>query len=473
MPDTHSPIDVVLVTPLIRGTVQPYFHIGVVRLASDLAKQGVRVHHVDRNALVHGHHLSEEACDRHLLETVVERRPRVVGLTCFTDYFRDVERCTAMLAEACGAGVHITAGGVHPTFEPRRTLTQIPGLDSVVRGPGLEPVMRLLDGPPYEAIPGLCWRRGEELVVNPLQTRPALKRQLDIPDYTFADTAFYFSERVPTFFNGLQIQPMAVLATSTPCPGTCAFCIGDKATVEHFAYRPGLILEEMELLVGEHGVRIFWFADRDFFYSRRRALEFCERKAGHPLLADVAWATTARPDQIDDEVASALYRSSCLAINLGIESGSNRLLELMSKQLTVEQVRRAIDVLNHQRVLVFGSFIMGMPQQTEDDIRANFDLFRSVELHDGAVLMLMPVVGSPYYRDMVDRGILNPDDPATWDEIVSFNAENEPSRNYSDVAFDVHQKLFKELASEVYNTCARRRPELIGRCGRGAYFDEL
>lgn len=159
--------DIILVTPLEPGGAQDYFHIGLLTLATYLTRKGHNVCFFDRNAMVYGENLSIEAVDARLVETITASRPKIVGFTFYTSYFSDIMRCSRMIKDQ-SPGTCCIAGGVHPTFEPQRTLEQIPYLDLVVIGPGEKPVDALLNGEQPEKIPGVACFSAGRYVAPPL-----------------------------------------------------------------------------------------------------------------------------------------------------------------------------------------------------------------------------------------------------------------------------------------------------------------
>jgi radical SAM superfamily enzyme YgiQ (UPF0313 family) len=228
----------------------------------------------------------------------------------------------------------------------------------------------------------------------------------------------------------------------------------------------------MKLLNGKYDVNSFWLADRDFLFHPDRVLKFCESKRESDV-ASLPWATTSRVNQINDEIATSLRQSECIALCLGLESGSQRILDYLGKGTTVQQNIEAMSLLDRHRILSMGSFILGLPTQTEADIQANFDLLQRSRLHDGGVLMIMPVVGTKIFEELVSAGRIDPDDTATWQEISNMGGHENPRRNYSDVPFERFRKLYSDLANIMYSQCSSNRKILATEYGIEHHFVEL
>lgn len=461
--------DIILVTPLDHTGIQQYFHIGLLQLATYLQNLGWKVCFFDRNAKVYGEKKSIHEVDLELEQTVKTAGTTLIGFTCYTSHFNDLAHCVHFLKKS-SPQLLCFAGGAHPTFQPTRTLQQIPELDLVIKGAGEIPCQQLLHNSHIPSIPGVAYRTGSK-IIETKQLTPSLTQGQPFPNYELIDSNFYWHSN-HHMYNGLKLHSMATLVTSTPCPGKCTFCIGNKAKTGHFSQQPEQILAEMEILHNKYGVKGFWLADRDFVLNKKRALSFCEQKRNSKL-HNIPWATTSRVNQLDDQLAKALFEATCIAMCLGLESGSQKILDYFQKDTTVSQNISAMQLLDKHKILGMGSFILGVPSQTEDDILANYSLLDQIRLHDGGVLMLMPVVGTKIFDTLTKNGKINPDDPATWEETSSFNGHLVPTRNYSSIPHSKFIKLFDKLADTVFKTCSKNRKTLINEYGHAHHFADF
>jgi hypothetical protein len=114
--------------------------------------------------------------------------------------------------------------------------------------------------------------------------------------------------------------------------------------------------------------RVFRVNDSLVNMSRTWIMELCEALIASRL--DIFWYGHARAATIDDELAETLYRAGCRYLKLGIESGSDRVLELMSKHATCEQMARGLEVVHAAGIRTRASFILGFPGEEVADLEA-------------------------------------------------------------------------------------------------------
>ena len=125
-------------------------------------------------------------------------------------------------------------------------------------------------------------------------------------------------------------ERMACFLTSRGCPFNCIFCHNSWRGTPVRGVSPEVIIEELERLIRDYRAHYVWFLDDNFFWKRNSALRFCELVIQKKL--PVYWATSTRPDSIDDELLALAARSGCKRLAFGFESGSQRVLNVLNKK---------------------------------------------------------------------------------------------------------------------------------------------
>jgi len=310
-------------------------NLGLRYIASYLGSRGVRVEIAPYRAGVRVP----------LLAFLRGRRPRVVGFSLiFQGMLPDFAELIAFL-RAGGVRAHFTIGGHFPTIAWERTLALIPGLDSVVRHEGegtlLELVRQVHRPSAWPGIAGLAFRRDGRVMVTP--PRPLFTDLDALPPPT----------RRPCLLRSRGVG-IASLIASRGCHYDCAFCsirsfYRDAPGPMRRTRSPANVVDEMEALHRDRGVRVFVFKDDDLATRGARARAWIEafadevRRRG--LGRRIAWRISCRVDDLDPAALRTLREVGLTWVYLGIESGSEQGLRTLNKRFGVAAIRHGIAVL--------------------------------------------------------------------------------------------------------------------------------
>lgn len=306
----------------------------------------------------------------------VSLAPRLIGLSIIFQYRApEFLRLAARLRQAC-PNAHITCGGHFPTFVAPELLRDYPALDSIVRGEGeltlLELVEKLDSRDQWSSILGLSFRQNDRIVSNPPR---ALIADLDSLPFPARDTP-------PQVHRGVGLSPVV---GSRGCYRDCAFCSihafygSSRGKLQRFRSIPNLV-DELEILYHDSGVRFFIFNDDEWFapgqarLDRIRHLE-CELRQRR---LDVIMSIKCRADDIERDTFSRLLDFGVVRAYVGIESGSDQSLRRMNKRTSVAQNRHALDILHQIGMLADFGMIFFDPDSTVSDVRSNLDFFHDM-----------------------------------------------------------------------------------------------
>lgn len=345
--------------------------------------------------------LIDAIAERITRETTLDRlrqfQPDLVMTITGFEIFESDMRTFNWLRESL-PGVKFAAFGHYATTFPNEVM-EIGQLDFIFRGePEVaysEVSQAIQNGGDFGSILGLTYRRADGAVVStPDRQRNRHIDELPFPDYSLVDIQRYSEFLLP--------RPFAMIQTARGCPYTCNFCVrsyGQKLGMR----TPDNILAELTQLVERYQIRSFRFIDDTFTAIPARTSEICQRIRDH--LPRLAWSCLSRIDTLDEERAQALKDAGCRRVYLGIESGSQRILQLYGKDYGIERIPRTVDLLRRHRIEVAAFFMVGHPEETRDDFEKTSQLVRALELDYSTVGQTVPYPGTSLfdqYRDQVD-----------------------------------------------------------------------
>lgn len=382
-----------LAHPLLRRMVRHDPPLGLGYIAACLRRAGHSVEICDLNNFG----MTEEA----FLSEAAAARPDLVGLATFTPNFMNARQLAAEVKRRVGCLV--VMGGPHATALPRSTLGAVPGLDAVIRGEGERPMLAIasqFDGQgkvDFASVPGAAFVDGGAYRENPC---PAPIEDLDELPYAARDLnggKVYFRRRWLHFG-----QKSMTVISSRGCPGQCTFCANICMGRRFRAHGPEYFVGELERLRAEHGVTHFQIYDDCFTADTRRVAAICELLLAKKL--DVRWGAFGRVNTLQDEgLLRLMKRAGCRHILLGIESGSQKILDLMKKGTTLAAAERCCALLRRCGIAYSNSFILGGEGETRETAEETIAFAAKLGSELVNIPVMIPLPGTPlfekYYKD--------------------------------------------------------------------------
>lgn len=347
-------------------------HLGLGYLAAVLRQHSHEVRILDAAAL--------RLSDHNALKRAIGKpQADLIGVSIpFQERLRHCLRFVSALRKEGFRGP-IVAGGHPPTFLYRSILENCPELDVVVVGEAEQTMVDLArDLPPqgeWRATPGVAYRSGDQVVVNP--PRP-LASDLNALPFPARDTLpLYLAAAAP------GDVPAASVLRSRGCTAHCSFCdtraFYSVARGHAWRVRSATnVTDEMQWLRDESGVQFIRFWDDNFMGPGRRGLDEVKALAREIISRDLGmgFALECRVDSLDEEGLLLLKEAGLKRVFLGIESGVQRALDTYDKRVTVEANRRALRVLKALGIDVTVGFIMFDPYTTVEELAANTEFLR-------------------------------------------------------------------------------------------------
>jgi len=348
-------------------------------------------------------------------EEALREKPVCFGVSCMTgpQIIRALAACKAVKERY--PDVPTVWGGIHPTILPEQTLKH-PLVDIVVIGEGeatlLELVKALANVNSLQGIAGIGYRENGSIRLN--EARPFVDMNAQPPlAYDLVDINLYRRK----IFKSDHVS----FCSSRGCPFRCGFCYDNVVHKRKWrAMQPERVVEELKRLMRDYGIHGFNFTDDNLFTNLDHA---------HRLMALIARADMKirigklhiRIDSIrkmDNEFLDLLARVGVERLTTGVESGKQRVLDLIEKNLNVEHVLEVSRRLVGRPFLPVYLFMMGLPTETPDELAQSIRLAEQLLDENPKAAksfnVYTPYPGTSLYQLAVKMGLKEPQRLEDW-----------------------------------------------------------
>lgn len=340
-------------------------------------------------------------------------------------------RVLDIVRHAKECGWIVVLGGPESANYPSEYLAR--GADVVVIGEGEETMTELLPalsarGPRrLEGVLGVVFKdQSGRVVANP--PRPQIRNldSLPWPDRGMVDIGRYVRH-----WRAHHGMGSVNLITARGCPYRCRWCSHAVFGFTHRRRSVKDVADELEHILETYGPEQVWYADDVFTIHHRWLFQYAEELKRRGL--KVPFETISRADRLlKDEVFATLAEMGCWRIWIGSESGSQRILDAMERDVTVEQVRWACDAARRHGIKV-GMFLMwGYEGETLEDIEATIEHVKLAMPDEFLTTVAYPIKNTPYFDAVADRVVL----PKAWEDATDrdYRIRGRHSRAYYQAA---------------------------------------
>lgn len=255
-------------------------------------------------------------------------------------------------------GALIMAGGVHANLYPEQTLLDLtPHVVGVGEGEDtVKEIVAIWPSTDFSKIDGVCFlRSGKPFRTSPrIPTRDIERFPLPARHLLPVDD-FIMSDRM----SNTNIR-MTHIVPGRGCPFPCRYCASAQTRVQ---YRSGAnVRHELVQLIRDYSIEGFAVVGNDFILSHKNVSDICSNISD----LNLKWATLSRVDRVDESILKEMKSAGCYEIEFGIESGSARILEAMSKGASLDQAERALRISHATGIKNKVFLIHGFPGEDQD-----------------------------------------------------------------------------------------------------------
>jgi anaerobic magnesium-protoporphyrin IX monomethyl ester cyclase len=288
----------------------------------------------------------------------------IVGVTMLTPmYARSVE--AVRIVRGAYPNVTIVVGGAHPTILPRETLIENPEIDFAVMGEG-EGVMPALARALEESqatteIPGIACREGGEIRINPVAIPIPDLDDLPLPARHLLPMEAYQMTRSRS-----RASHAYTVSVARGCPFDCGFCcrIFGRKVRHHSAAR---ILKEIHVLVDRYGAKEINLEADTITLNHSFLLSLCEGLLQSGLSRRIIWTCESRVDTVDFPLLKKMKEAGCWQISYGVETGTQRLLDIIQKGITLAQIEKTFAITKKVGIGIRAFYMLGLPTETREE----------------------------------------------------------------------------------------------------------
>ena len=242
----------------------------------------------------------------------------------------------------------------------------------------------------------------------------------------------------------------AYIFSSRGCPYHCVFCASSRYWNKVRFFSPEYVFSEIERLSNESGAKMISFYDDLFVADKKRLHDIATLVEESDLAEKIKFTCSCRSNLVTEDIVADLKRMGVVSVGMGLESGNPRILYyLKGKTITVEDNRRAIELLTSAGIKANASFIIGSPDETEKEMMDTYDFIRKSKLSFVDIYVLTPYPGTPVWDFAKSRGLVS--DDMDWSKLnVNFDV------NHAN-AIILSESLSRERLYQIYRKFRRQR----------------
>jgi len=336
-----------------------------------------------------------------------EKKPDAVGFQVWSCDVENVKK-SLNIVKSVNSKIITVIGGAHPSGVGSESLADFKETDFVFKGEGEVGLPLLIDSLngkniSLERIPGLIWREKGTVKSN----QPVFIDDLDsfgLPAWDLIDPRTYPKAPHQGF---MKAHPTAPIVTTRGCPYPCTFCA--TRTISGMKIRRRTIdnvIGEIKLLHHKYNVKEIHVEDDNFTMDKNFVKEFCRKLLDEKL--DIFWYCSSglRIDSLDEEILLLMKKSHCYTLTVAVESGSQRVLDLMKKNLKLDDVAKRISLMNKTGYKPTGLFMLGFPSETKEEMNETLKFAMSLNLKRAQFAIFHPMPGSEIFEKLKAEGKL-------------------------------------------------------------------
>jgi anaerobic magnesium-protoporphyrin IX monomethyl ester cyclase len=371
---------------------------------------------------------------------VVQEKPDAVGISAKTPSVRALKTFTELLRNR-GLACPIILGGAHVTAAAVETLERFPAIDVGVLGEGEATCLEVLDSlesaRPLDDVRGIVWRHP----LHGIRKNPPrdVIPDLDVLPFPAWDLLTDFPRAYPHSLFETKRTPAASVITSRGCPFHCTFCDTAVFGSRVRFHSPDYTLRMLRHLIDQYGIRDVMFYDDNFFINREHMMGVCDGMIEQKL--DLTWYCLAHEKTMKPDRLARAREAGLWFIEMGVESGSDRILKEIQKKTTSREIAEAATEAKSFGIKTKGNFIFGLPLETRETLQETIDFAVHSDLSYVQQSFLTIWPGSPVSHNFQQYGAGATD----WDQLGQYKVTFLPHGLTADDLLSASKEFFRRF----------------------------
>jgi radical SAM superfamily enzyme YgiQ (UPF0313 family) len=294
-------------------------------------------------------------------------------------------------------------------------------------------IREIIESENVKNVEGTIFREGDRIINQGKRKQLEDLNKLHFPAHDLLELGLY---KLPY----AKRHPVTATMTSRGCPGKCIFCCSWLISKEFHPRSPENVLEELRFLSEELGVHEIKFWDDTFTHDMKRVSSICNMIKSEKL--DISWTCNTRIDRINSELLKAMKEAGCHTICLGVESGDDKILKLIGKEITTSQIKDAFKYVKSVGLDTAGFFMLGHPWDTPETMQKTIDFAKSLDPEYASFNIVTPFPGTPLFNMAEEKGWLKTKEWSKYESTMY--PVYEPEGVSRDVIWSMFNKAYKE-----------------------------
>jgi anaerobic magnesium-protoporphyrin IX monomethyl ester cyclase len=406
----------------------PFIPLGLAYLGAVAEKEGHEVNVIDCQA----EHLTYDL----FRARISKENPDVIGATATTLLYKSAMQLINIAKEAHPNAVTML-GGSHGTFWDENALKEYHSLDIVVRREGemtfIDLLNKLQHNETLTNVLGITYRQ-KDGTTRRNEDRPLIEDLDALP--------FPAHHLMPMEHLKRMGKILIPLMSSRGCVFWCDFCSTVRMFGRGYRWRSAKnVVDEMQLVHDKYGVDQVTFYDDAFSVDRSRVLKICEEL--HARKLNMMWDCGTRVDMVDRELLKTMKGAGCIAVWMGVESGSEAILGAMHKKIKLDQTRTAWKTAQDVGLMTIANVVLGFPGETEETANETIRFVKEINPDDVGFYVATPYPGTPLYELVVKNGWLRVTDFDKYDTAgPTFETPQLSMEKLAEIRYKAYQQFY-------------------------------
>jgi len=360
-----------------RATIYP--PLGLLYIGSTI-KSTHKVRIIDFNAL--------GMDQKFLLKEIYEHKPDIIGISANVVTSGAAITLAKQIKEKFKEILLVT-GGPMPTVTPE---TFLESFDIVVRNEGEETFRRVLENEPLEKIDGISFKKEGKIIHNNPAKLISDLNGLPFPDYSLLEPS------LKNYRSRARAMPSAPIMTSRGCPYLCTYCNKNIFGHKFRARSPENVIQEIEYLINEYGIKQIDILDDNFTLDMKRAEEILDLIIYKKFNIFINLQNGICANRVNRQLIRKMKKAGVYKVGIGVESGNQKILENVKKNVDLKNVKEVIGDFKKEGIIVYGFFMLGLPGDTPETMLDTINFAIDANPHIADFSITVPFPGTELYE---------------------------------------------------------------------------